>query len=286
MELQRPGHAYVRIQVEAVPERRANLGRSPDRWAAVGGKIVETSPASVDLEPGDEVLGYTELADECGKGEQLIDLPASRVFPKPQPMSYEEATGISIEHVVAAVILQNQLGLQVPSLPSQALNHDGGFENQRVLILGGETNLGLALVQTLHLMEPRCSIIVTISMEDQYSLLQRAVHLVSLGSRYAIDGEAAELMDHLRADSGETKGVDVVLDITCMASRRTEIHELLRGRKRYVDCRTLDLDHAMSTLLGNPQPDLMSRFENMLHKAAEAFQIITEPSCDFSETSA
>ena len=284
-----PGQANVTIQEDAVSWSRTNREHSPVSWASIAGKVKDTTSAHEALRPNGDVVAYAKVIDgserrvsKCEGGTSTV--PEIMAFKKPASLSAENAASLGMEYAAATVLLEEKLELRLPKYSQQESAGEEKLHNMRVFILGGESNFGIALAQILHLMEPKCNIWVTASMEDQFMLLQRASQLVQLGAQYAIDGETPDLMDHLPAPTQESGGVDVILDLNGLAIRRPEICGLLRGRKRYMDCRDLHLGPAMTRLLEEPRVGMMVEFEKLMHDATEAFQVKVEmPSCGLSD---
>ena len=259
------------------------------QWAVIAGRVADSGLIDGALKSGDEVIAYFEQAhgrdqDNEMKTENSV-MAATRVFKKPKSMSFADAAGMAMGYAKAAAIMQQELGIWLPNTLS-INDYSRQYDGKRISVLGGETDVGVSLVQLLHWLETECNITVTSSMDDQYWLLQRTVHLVSLGARYGIDGQAEDLMEHLRADIGDSRGVDVILDVVGAAGERPELVGLLAEEGKYVDCRNFrNTGRVVSDLLDNMESATVTEFERLLCKAAEAFQTLVEPSCPLGDES-
>ena len=274
------GEAEVRVEIEAVAPDLPS-GAPSRRWIAVAGSVAETNPDSHVLKHNDEVVAYVELTgdDERVVPKGKVTVPSSRIHRKPKSISCSDAASMGVAYFTAFAILEQELNIQV-QYPFRQAAEDSNLDGKRVLIAGGETDPGIAMLQTLRSLGPECKIAMTASMNSQYNLLQRCSHAVALGAKYAIDGACSDLMDHLRADMESTgdQTVHVILDVSGAAVDRPELMELLAPEGKYVDCTQQDVGDAMSAMVLN-RSDVIASFDNMLWRAAEVFQFTVEPSC-------
>ena len=274
------GDAEVRVEIEAVAPDLPS-GAPSRRWIGVAGSVAEINHSSHVLKHNDEVIAYVELTgdDERVVPKGKVTVPSSRIYRKPKFISCSDAASMGVAYFTAFAILEQELNIQV-QYPFRQAAENSNLDGKRVLIAGGETDLGIAMLQILRSLAPECKIAMTISMNSQYNLLQRCSHTVALGAKYAIDGACSDLMDHLRADMESTgdKTAHVILDVSGAAVDRRELMELLAPEGEYVDCTQQDVGDAISAMVLN-RSDVIASFDDMLCRAAEVFQFTVEPSC-------
>lgn len=108
------------------------------------------------------------------------------------------------------------------------------FTPSSVLVLGGSSALGAAVIQILHLAVPDCKVIVTSSRKHHEHLTRY------LGADRALDRNSLSLVDEVRSASVGSQGVDAIIDVVGAATEH--IFDVLdpSGPKKYAQVWTGD----------------------------------------------
>ncbi|KAI7233596.1 hypothetical protein KC330_g5300 [Hortaea werneckii] len=179
------------------------------------GNIKEAHDERVGVKVGDEVifLASLEVTEPDSNPvildkSQLRDMESSLVISKPTTLAFSQAVYHSSAFLSAiTTICSAILGIPYGQLFSQD-------DHRALLLLGSTTAFAKAIVQVLRTARPNLSIMTTIGPfereVEQDELSAMAIELVQLGANYAIEHEAEDLVDHLRAalrgEGGEEEG--------------------------------------------------------------------------------
>ena len=104
-----------------------------------------------------------------------------------------------------------------------------GFKPSSVLILGGSSALGAAVIQLLRLAVPDCTILATSSPKHHS-------HLTNiLRANGAFDRNSASLITDVKTASPGSRGVDAIIDAVGAGSTERHVFEAFdpRGPRRY-----------------------------------------------------
>lgn len=241
------------LSVEAVHSGQdgttANLPCS-HRLCTIAGTIRAVGSAVREFEEGDHVLTLQDTSDGSLDRNQLktITVAARNLIRKPAGDSAEQSLAVVYATWLAMAILQHHLNLRM-GLPSTARSSGDRLFGRRILIIGGETLMGAAMVRILHKTMPDTKVVVTSSLTDQEELLSRTIALVKLGAAFAIDGDAEYLLDELKRPMQEYTGLDVVIDVSGPLACQGEVLGLLVGERILVDCARADATQTMQTML-------------------------------------
>lgn len=270
-----PDEVVVRVSTNLESSQSASW--STRHVVVIGGTIGESQIPKWST--GTRVVAYLEhaLPKDSAPLQSLLKISPSRLGEQPSSMSSEDAVEYATSLLKAAAIITGELKLPLETLKEPHASFDP-FGGKRIFVVGGQTTLATALVQILKRISPGCKIAATTTMVDQDALFQRTIHLVMLGAGYAIDGDAVDLMQHLRADMVEHERFDMILDTVGRLGGRAELLDLLAESGTYVDCTATDFEAHTRSLL--PElADVVVVFNSLLKQAADVFDTRTEPSC-------
>jgi NADPH:quinone reductase-like Zn-dependent oxidoreductase len=104
-----------------------------------------------------------------------------------------------------------------------------GFKPSSVLIVGGSSAVGAALIQLLRLAVPECTILATSSPKNHSHITN------TLGADKAIDRNSATLISDVKSATPGSRGVDAIIDVVGAGSTQRHIFEAFdsNGPKRY-----------------------------------------------------
>lgn len=127
------------------------------------------------------------------------------------------------------------IGLKI-SLPFLKDGPTTDFIPSSVLILGGSSALGAAIIQLLRLALPHCKILVTSSPKNHSHLTN------TLGANGAFDRNSTSLIREVKSASPGSRGVDAIIDAVGAGSTQRHIFEAFdpNGPKRYAQVWTGD----------------------------------------------
>lgn len=238
-----PGQVRVRMHAATINQvdlymRNSGAGithRLPQVMGLDGAGTVEACDADDPLlRPGQEVVIHPGLAcgrcEFCRRGEdvlctriqylgehrdgtfaEVIDVPATQVFPKPAHLGWAEAAALGVNHLTAWRMLFSKARLQP-------------WETVLVFGIGGGVSLaGLQLAKAIG-----ARVIVT-SRDD--AKLERAR---ALGADHGINGKTQDVARQVLALTGG-RGVDVVFENVGEAVWPSALKSLVRGG-RLVTC--------------------------------------------------
>ncbi|KAI7186617.1 hypothetical protein KC316_g7000 [Hortaea werneckii] len=188
----------------------------PGHRIYIGSGIIKKVNGTRDgVNVGDEVifLASLELIEPDSNPvildeSQLREMKSSFVISKPTTLAFSQAVCNSSAFLSAlTTICSAILGIPYGQLFSQD-------DHRALLLLGSTTAFAKAIVQVLRIARPNLSIMTTIGPfereVEQDELSAMAIELVQLGANYAIEHEAEDLVDHLRAalrgERGEEEG--------------------------------------------------------------------------------
>lgn len=110
----------------------------------VAGVVTEVGPGVENIAVGDKVAGYTAVKRmEFGSFAEYCKLESSLAIPKPEDMSYEDAStlGVAFTTAITSCFPSDRLGLE----PKQQTPEDAPW----VAVLGGTSSVGQMAVQLL-----------------------------------------------------------------------------------------------------------------------------------------
>ncbi|KAK4966985.1 hypothetical protein LTR66_012011, partial [Elasticomyces elasticus] len=221
----------------------------------ISGTVEEVGQDIRDFyQQGDKVLGYLSsdamLSTEHQSCSVLLD--SEMVCPKPQRLSTDIGARLPLAFIRAAYILIHGLGLGIvegtdPATSGpQANRREDTIVLSSILVTGGETPAGAMVAKILHQTLPLLKVFLTCEGANECILVSRTLHLVTnLGATYAIDAQAGDLLDHLQASSRQycgSEGMDTIVDLTGLASQRSELKTLLKGPKLFLDCTSSNVE--------------------------------------------
>lgn len=148
------------------------------------------------------------------------------------------------------------IGLKTP-LPFLQDGPTTGVEPSSVLVLGGSSSLGAALVQLLRLAVPDCVIIGTSSPRNHDRIL-------ALGANAAFDRNSASLVTDVKSATADSRGVDAIIDAVGAGSTERHVFETLdpNGHKRYAQVWT-----------GDDEIQAPAGVESVMFRGNDAFQL-------------
>ncbi|KAI7159889.1 hypothetical protein KC349_g3840 [Hortaea werneckii] len=176
-------------------------------------KKVSDDPDGVNV--GDEVifLASLEITEPNSNPaildeSQLREMKSSLVIPKPTTLAFSQAVCHSSAFLSAITTICSAV-LEIPY--AQLFSQE---DRRALLLLGSTAPFAKAIVQVLRIARPNLFIMTTMGPfeheveEDELSAV--AIELVQLGANYAIEHEAEDLVNHLRAalrgERGEGEG--------------------------------------------------------------------------------
>ncbi|SPO04282.1 uncharacterized protein DNG_06965 [Cephalotrichum gorgonifer] len=232
-----PEEVLIRQRVIAfnlVDAKQRDLGIGIARWPHVlgieGAGVIEAVGSGVHhLRPGDEAAGWEgsgALGDSWGGAfQERVAVPGYLVAKKPKNISLEEAASLPIGFVTAVAAIVNGLKIPLPFL--QGLSTEGQAPLS-VLVLGGSSATGAAVIQLLRKAYPSLPILTT-SSEKSHKLLS------DLGATYVTKYKSHSVVADIKAASPGGAGVDVIIDCVSAGARQTDITDVLdpSGSKRY-----------------------------------------------------
>lgn len=233
--------------------------------------------------------------DEKQQPPLRLRIPTISALELPPTMS----PSIGCAHLTAlltgAAILKQELHIPITRTPSASPNlaEESGvrsYNDKRILVVGGETVLGAAMVQLLHRALPEAKVYVLCGVggrkekeeskknkeleeeskgERLQLLKQRTKHLLGLGAVSATDGDAKDLMDHL------SPSFDILVHAVKGREVRKDVMGALDGMAKLVDCASLDVEAAVGKFVEEEQ-DCVTSLHEMLLKAADVFDGVEE----------
>ena len=104
-----------------------------------------------------------------------------------------------------------------------------GFKPSSVLVLGGSSSLGAAVIQLLRLVLPECTILVTSSRKHHDHLT------TALGATAAFNRDSSDLVQELKAATPGHCGVDAIVDAVGAGRVQRHVFDSFTpdGPKRY-----------------------------------------------------
>lgn len=251
----------------------------------VSGVLVD-DPSSITAPflPGDTILACLTPPQPCllsaHEDSLRLRVPTISALELPGNMLPETGCSYLTALMTGAAILKQELHIPITRTPSASPNlaEDSGVESyndKRILVVGGETQLGAAMVQLLRRALPEAKISVTSTMEDRSQLFQRTTHMMGLGAVYALDGAIEDLTDRL------SPSFDIIVNAVKDRPVRKDVMGTLDGMKRLLECGDIDVVTAVSKFLIEDS-DCVTSLHEMLLKAADVFDTYEEPgTCGF-----
>ncbi|WP_157218162.1 NADPH:quinone oxidoreductase family protein [Flavisphingomonas formosensis] len=188
-----PGEVRLRVQAASV--------NFPD--ALIIQNLYQTKPP-LPFGPGSEAAGFVDAVGEgvgdfhvgdrvaamttFGAFAEQVAVPAARVLPLPETMSFEVASGFTVVYGTAIHAFEQRAALR---------------SGETVLVLGAAGGVGLAAIEVARAMGAR--VIAAASSEEKLALARRH------GADGTIDYSREDLRAGIRRIAGD-RGVDVVFD--------------------------------------------------------------------------
>ncbi|KAK4613575.1 hypothetical protein CLAFUW4_09409 [Fulvia fulva] len=260
------------VLVEFEHSAPASSSTGPDEnIMAFAGKVVDAGSAVSAFHNADRVVVFdkpSSFQQNLTATHRKIIVPSERLHIIPETMSSYVACLHAAALVQATVIIEQKLHLSFS--PEQKKPHRGQVpQGRRVAIIGGETELAVALVQVLRRVSPNTRIVVFSSMDNQADLFQRTCHLVGLGASFAIDGALPDLMEHAEAMKDEA-GIEVIINTVIGQPVRTDLVDVLTGPKVLVEYQSLRIPTMQSTARVGDS-DFSAALYRMLAESADEF---------------
>ena len=190
--------------VVAVGDAVERFGRG-DRVAVTAGRNCGTCEFCRDGEPT-LCVNYEILGEHCpGVHAERTAVPADALVPVPEGVDWTTAGAAPLVFGTAWRMLHTRGEI------------DAG---ETVLVLGASGGVGHAAVQIAD--HAGCEVIATASSDEKRATARR------LGADLAIDYEAEDFADAVRAETGQ-RGVDVVVDHVGAATWRQSLRSLANG---------------------------------------------------------
>ncbi|KAF2180868.1 GroES-like protein [Zopfia rhizophila CBS 207.26] len=170
-----------------------------------GAGIIEAVGDEVkNFNVGEEVLGWFAANDRGGSFQRFAVVDEWKVARKPESWSFEEAATLSVCYATAVAALG--IGLKTPLCFIKG-GASTGFTPSSVLVLGGSSALGAAVIQLLRLAVPDCRIFSTSSPKHHNHIVK------TLGADEAFDRSSATLAEDVKSVSPRSRGVDAIVDV-------------------------------------------------------------------------
>lgn len=238
-----PSQAIVEARALALAHDFANSTnldeQNMDRGYHIGSGIVKDTGEKCDqFHPGDEVIfAIGTNTDKLGLDaaavftSQLMTTDSDLIIKKPRTLSFAQAVCLADAFFPALSTVSKALGITSDSLMEQ----DSSQQDHGAILLFNSTSLiGSIMLQILRALRPKLFILTTLgpfqAEMDEDSLGAISVDQILLGASYAIEDEAEDLVEHLRAALNEEveSGVDCIIDPTGnLAERMQELQELM-----------------------------------------------------------
>ncbi|KAJ5224966.1 hypothetical protein N7468_006191 [Penicillium chermesinum] len=199
-----------------------------------GAGVVDQVGAAVErFSPGDRVAALFAPGDRSASYQEFSVVKETSVAKIPDAWSFESAASLGVSYLTAVMALGG--GLQSP-LPFLENGPTTGFVPSSVLVLGGSSALGAAVVQLLRLSLPGSRVFTTSS--PKHHAYQKQV----LGVDQAFPRESPSLVDDVKSATEGGCGVDAIIDAVGAGATQSKIFEAFNkdGPKRYAQVWTGD----------------------------------------------
>jgi NADPH2:quinone reductase len=192
-----PGEVLIRLFASGVnpSDVKARLGSRPVKWPLIvphsdGAGVVEQVGPGVDgLETGDRVWVFNgQWERPMGTAAEYISLPAGRVVPLPEGVSFAEGSCLGIPAMTA----------------HRCVFADGPVEGKRVLVTGGAGAVGHYAVQLAKW--GGATVIATVSSE------RKAAHAREAGADHVLDYRSEPVAERIR-EVTKGAGVDRIVEV-------------------------------------------------------------------------
>jgi NADPH:quinone reductase-like Zn-dependent oxidoreductase len=238
----------VLVAIEHHESKVAGVGKDHS-VITFAGKVEATGSSVTAVRSGDRIIVFdrpSHYQQDTTSANKSIVVPSHRAHLIPETYSSAQACSYAAALIIATVLLKQEL--EISFSPGQ-LRHPRGRNvaaptGRRIAIVGGQTNLGAALIQILsRATPPDTRIVFVASMESQEDLFQRVNHLIRLGASFGIDGSLPDLLDH--ADQFKDQaGIEIMIN-TVDDPVRTDLLRCLTDGKNIIECPSLDLNMAL-----------------------------------------
>ncbi|KAF2489841.1 putative quinone oxidoreductase [Lophium mytilinum] len=232
-----PGEVLIRQRVAAlnlVDVKQRDLGLMIPSWPTVlgieGAGVVEAVGSEVrDLQPGDEVAGLEGGGAHDvawgGAFQECVAVPATLLAKKPKNISLVEAASLPVGFITAVCGIVYSLKIPLPFLHGLSTK---GEAPSSVLVLGGSSVTGAAVIQLLRKAYPALPILATSSPKHN-------ARLYDLGATSVVDYKSPSVVTDIKAASPGAAGVDVIFDCVSAGASQTDISDVFdsAGSKRY-----------------------------------------------------
>ncbi|KAJ2966224.1 hypothetical protein NQ176_g10251 [Zarea fungicola] len=228
------GEVQVRIKavgLNPIDWKQLEYGINVSSWPAAFGNeasgVVERIGSGVSqFTVGDDVLARFEPSVAASAAFQTVaNIKATQVALKPASMSFEQAASIPMGFMTAASTIYHGLGIPLLSLTMPGIEYS---VPSSILVLGGSSAVGAAVIQLLHLTLPSAVIIATSSSKHH-------AHLKALGAAAAVDYKSLQVAREIMDNSPGGRGVDAIVDLVNGVASNRELLQTLTGLKLFAE---------------------------------------------------
>lgn len=269
-----PGQVLVEFERSAPESSSTRLDREA---MAFVGEIADAGPAVGAIYTAARVVVFDQpssFRQHLTDTRRKLVIPWERIYVIPETMSSSVACLHAAALVQAIGIIEETLHLSF--LPEQEKPQRGQIpQGRRVAVIGGETELAVALVQVLRRASHDTRIIVLSSMDSQEDLFQRTSHIVGLGASFAIDGAIPDLLEHATGLKDEA-GIEVIINTVDGKPVRDDLINVLTGPKVLVECQSLETPTMLSSSRVS-DPRFSAALYRMLAERADEFARYVQP---------
>ncbi|KAF2123211.1 chaperonin 10-like protein [Lophiotrema nucula] len=190
-----------------------------------GSGIIEATGDAVErIKVSDEMIGLFQSNDRSGSFQTFAIVDEQKVTKKPPSWAFEEAATLGVCYATAIAALG--IGLKTP-LPFIIDGPRTGLVPSYILVLGGSSALGAAVIQLLRLALPDSTVFATSSPKHH-------THIVNtLGAHRAFDRSSSSLVEDVKRGTPASQGLDAIVDV--VGAGTSDIFEAFNpnGPKRY-----------------------------------------------------
>ncbi|KAK4560730.1 hypothetical protein LTR86_005309 [Recurvomyces mirabilis] len=253
-----PSAAELTIDIRAI-----HAGERSNKTVGISGVVEKVEGSSqIEYQAGDEVLASVVLERPVGLTTPLesVNVETSCVCRKPSTVSFQAAASLPTALVGVHAALHELCNREAEG----DVDTGSRTATSAILVTGGETMIGAMLVHLLHEKLPLAKLYSTCSGADDNALSELVCRLVPLGAIYAINAEASELSEHLRAASEQyngAEGMDAIIDVVRLVAHRPELMDVLVGQKLFFDLGSQDTEEGWRQLLSRAGKDLAAYAE-------------------------
>ncbi|KIN05009.1 hypothetical protein OIDMADRAFT_142790 [Oidiodendron maius Zn] len=236
-----PTEVIIRLRAIAINPadcKMIDLGHRVTSWPRVpgldgAGVIEDVGDRVKNFAVGDEVLAMFFPGDRNASFQSFAVVQETMLAKKPATWSFENAATLGVCYLTGIIGLGIGLGMGLPFLKDGLAT---SFNLSSVLVIGGSSALGAAVIQLLRLAVPQCIVLATSSPKHHGHLT------TALGANIAFDRNSSSLVTEVKSASPGSRGVDAIID--AVGAGRTERHIFetfdSNGPKKYAQVWTGD----------------------------------------------